>query len=250
MTCRARRDWRSRAMSWRCGRARSSLRITCAPTRRFSLSTRPHGSSGIPRSRRSLDFIISPPEPGADDCATTRRSWSRRAAPSASSTSRHRLRFATRACDRRRSRRGSRRVNAPTRARVGGASARGASHVARGKPNQDSVGWRRQVGLWSFIAVADGHGASPHRRSDRGSRFAVEAALAVLEEAVEGGALGDPEALTARVAGLEKRSSPAGETASMQISYGIRSQRRPASPAALFMARPASPRRSATARHC
>jgi len=58
---------------------------------------------------------------------------------------------------------------------IGGASARGASHIHRNKPNQDARGgWAR--GRWTIIAVADGHGSDPHFRSDRGSRFAVEAA--------------------------------------------------------------------------
>ena len=58
---------------------------------------------------------------------------------------------------------------------IGGASARGASHILRNKPNQDARGgW--VCGQWTMIAVSDGHGSDPHFRSDRGSRFAVEAA--------------------------------------------------------------------------
>lgn len=61
------------------------------------------------------------------------------------------------------------------------ASARGASHERSGLPNQDSG---RTVlianGAGAVIAVADGHGDSLHARSDRGSRFAIEAAFDVL----------------------------------------------------------------------
>jgi serine/threonine protein phosphatase PrpC len=57
---------------------------------------------------------------------------------------------------------------------IGGASARGSSHIHRNKPNQDARGgW--VCGQWSMIAVSDGHGGEPYFRSDRGSRFAVEA---------------------------------------------------------------------------
>ena len=66
-------------------------------------------------------------------------------------------------------------TQAPTASVIGGASARGASHVVRNKPNQDARGgW--VCGQWTIIAVSDGHGSDPHFRSDRGSRFAVEAA--------------------------------------------------------------------------
>lgn len=58
-------------------------------------------------------------------------------------------------------------------------SVAGASHVRQGVPNQDSAraepasaAARRIV-----VAVADGHGHAKHFRSDRGSRFAVDAAV-------------------------------------------------------------------------
>jgi serine/threonine protein phosphatase PrpC len=59
------------------------------------------------------------------------------------------------------------------------ATARGASHEAAGTPNQDAV---HSVGLECLgpgavvAAVSDGHGDRRHFRSDRGARFAVEAA--------------------------------------------------------------------------
>jgi hypothetical protein len=72
---------------------------------------------------------------------------------------------------------------------IGGASARGASHVHRKKPNQDAHGgWL--LGQWAIIAVADGHGSDPYFRSDRGSRFAVEAARAALSALCADGTAG------------------------------------------------------------
>jgi serine/threonine protein phosphatase PrpC len=60
-----------------------------------------------------------------------------------------------------------------------GASARGSAHVRDGRPNQDAFG-SLAIGRWIILAVADGHGAQPHFRSDRGARFAVDAACAEL----------------------------------------------------------------------
>ncbi|MBS0320258.1 MAG: protein phosphatase 2C domain-containing protein, partial [Proteobacteria bacterium] len=69
--------------------------------------------------------------------------------------------------------------------RVGGASVRGASHHADGRPNQDALGtWTSDgdgnAGVHVAVAVADGHGGARHLRSDVGARIAVDAALAVL----------------------------------------------------------------------
>lgn len=66
---------------------------------------------------------------------------------------------------------------------VAGASCRGAAHVRKGIVNQDSyasslLGGREAVGF--IVAVADGHGAASHFRSERGSQFAVQAAIASL----------------------------------------------------------------------
>jgi serine/threonine protein phosphatase PrpC len=75
---------------------------------------------------------------------------------------------------------------------IGGASARGASHVHRKKPNQDAHGgWL--LGQWAIIAVADGHGSDSYFRSDRGSRFAVEAARAALSALCADGTVGSSD---------------------------------------------------------
>ena len=62
---------------------------------------------------------------------------------------------------------------------------RGASHKLSGAPCQDASGTRTidgSRGVATAIAVADGHGDPTCRRSDRGSHYAVEVALACLEE--------------------------------------------------------------------
>jgi hypothetical protein len=88
-------------------------------------------------------------------------------------------------------------------ATFGGASARGASHIRRNKPNQDSRGgWR--CGQWSIIAVSDGHGGEPYFRSDRGSRLAVEAVRDAFTALSAGGSANaaDGARLRADLAGL------------------------------------------------
>jgi serine/threonine protein phosphatase PrpC len=57
------------------------------------------------------------------------------------------------------------------------ASVRGAAHVRVGKPNQDAVDWWKGEDGTVVLAVADGHGSEACFRSDRGARFAVEAAI-------------------------------------------------------------------------
>lgn len=73
------------------------------------------------------------------------------------------------------------------------ASTAGASRGTVPRPNQDSVrvvvrGPASPEGDWSAVvlAVADGHGGSPHVRSDRGSRYAVESAVRVFETSLLG----------------------------------------------------------------
>lgn len=79
---------------------------------------------------------------------------------------------------------------------VGGASVRGAAHERRGTPNQDAIGWRPLAGGGRQVsaAVADGHGAVAHFRSDVGARIAVESANAVLDWFLAHGG-GDPATL-------------------------------------------------------
>lgn len=89
---------------------------------------------------------------------------------------------------------------------IGGASARGASHILRNKPNQDARGgW--VCGQWTIIAVSDGHGSDPHFRSDRGSRFAVEAAREAFNALSTDGAasIADLDRLHAGLAALPAR---------------------------------------------
>ena len=65
------------------------------------------------------------------------------------------------------------------------ASVRGASHERVGKPNQDAVGFRD--GAWgALVAVADGHGSAVCVRSDRGSKYAVQATFELLGRLIDG----------------------------------------------------------------
>ena len=68
---------------------------------------------------------------------------------------------------------------------VGGTVA-GASHVRAGRPNQDAIRLPREGDAPLLVAVSDGHGSDKCFRSDRGSRFAVAAAVVVLGELVAG----------------------------------------------------------------
>ena len=78
---------------------------------------------------------------------------------------------------------------------AGGSSVRGASHVRRDMPNQDSIAWapaglpgKPTLDAEAFIAaVADGHGAPAYDRSDVGSRLAVDCAIESLRRFVGGG---------------------------------------------------------------
>jgi hypothetical protein len=74
---------------------------------------------------------------------------------------------------------------------IGGRSVRGAAHVRRDRPNQDAIGWRELDGGAIVAAVADGHGAALHPRSERGARFAVETALAVLADTAAAETIGE-----------------------------------------------------------
>ena len=67
---------------------------------------------------------------------------------------------------------------------VRGGSARGASHLRTGLPNQDSLGtWTGESGSRAMVVVSDGHGSARHFRSDVGSRLAVDAAMSILRGA-------------------------------------------------------------------
>jgi serine/threonine protein phosphatase PrpC len=59
----------------------------------------------------------------------------------------------------------------------------GASHLLKGKPNQDAIRHYQAAGDSLLImAVADGHGGEKYTHSDFGSKFAVKAAITVLKE--------------------------------------------------------------------
>lgn len=92
-------------------------------------------------------------------------------------------------------------VEASTRAgAVGGVSVRGASHVRGNLPNQDAVAHAAEDG-WFYLAVADGHGAAPHYRSDRGAAFAVEIVLDLLRRSVADLSVHDPARLVSSLPG-------------------------------------------------
>ena len=65
-----------------------------------------------------------------------------------------------------------------------GESVQGASHVRSGLPNQDAIKWYQESGIHPpvILAVSDGHGSAKSFRSDKGSRFAVETAIKVIQE--------------------------------------------------------------------
>ena len=65
-----------------------------------------------------------------------------------------------------------------------GASVRGIAHLLRDQPNQDAIAWVQGDGQGgpAVVAVADGHGSERHPRSGIGSRYAVEIAVAVVED--------------------------------------------------------------------
>jgi serine/threonine protein phosphatase PrpC len=65
-----------------------------------------------------------------------------------------------------------------------GKSVRGASHDRSGLPNQDAISWypESRMGAPLILAVSDGHGSAKSFRSDRGSQFAVQIAIEVIQE--------------------------------------------------------------------
>lgn len=59
----------------------------------------------------------------------------------------------------------------------------GASHIRRGLPNQDALGWRPSSGMGVpvMLAVSDGHGSQSAFRSSSGSLIGVRVALELFE---------------------------------------------------------------------
>jgi hypothetical protein len=97
-------------------------------------------------------------------------------------------------------------------------SRRGAAHRRRQQPCQDATAVGQVFSLdglpvW-VMAVADGHGGSRYRLSDRGSRLACERALAEVTAAVAQRRLGSPDddALQAQWADWLARELPAAIT--------------------------------------
>jgi Protein phosphatase 2C len=90
--------------------------------------------------------------------------------------------------------------------RVMTGTARGITHEARGRPNQDSVASRAIAGATGVVvAVADGHGHGRHFRSATGSELAVGTACAVVDQIV---AEGHPSPWRAEQAGTLRDMLP------------------------------------------
>lgn len=97
---------------------------------------------------------------------------------------------------------------------IAGASVRGASHISQALPNQDAAQWSLERARDSFVmAVADGHGAAVHSRSDRGAQLAVAIAVDELRSLMDqaGGTAATPD-IPALEAGLLARWQRAVQT--------------------------------------
>lgn len=72
--------------------------------------------------------------------------------------------------------------------RIIGESVRGASHERTDLPNQDAIQWSPENGgaLPLILSVSDGHGSAKYFRSDMGSRLAVDTAVEVIREFLDG----------------------------------------------------------------
>jgi serine/threonine protein phosphatase PrpC len=72
--------------------------------------------------------------------------------------------------------------------RVIGSSVRGASHIRTGLPNQDAMGWLQKAGASQslIVAASDGHGSAKYFRSHVGSRLAIESAISLAQEFLNG----------------------------------------------------------------
>lgn len=77
--------------------------------------------------------------------------------------------------------------------RIGGGTVRGPAHERAQKPNQDAALWLPRTGHGSRVvgAVADGHGAAPHFRSEFGSQLAVEAVTELIAWDLDDGEIDD-----------------------------------------------------------
>ncbi len=72
--------------------------------------------------------------------------------------------------------------------RIVGESVRGASHERTNLPNQDAIQWSPERGDATplILCVSDGHGSAKYFRSDTGSRLAVDTAVEVIQEFLDG----------------------------------------------------------------
>jgi Protein phosphatase 2C len=68
-----------------------------------------------------------------------------------------------------------------------GKTVRGASHILTNLPNQDAINWwiGSPEGVPLIMSISDGHGSERYFRSNRGSRFAVQATTQVLKNFIE-----------------------------------------------------------------
>lgn len=72
--------------------------------------------------------------------------------------------------------------------RIIGESVRGASHERASLPNQDAIQWLPESGdaLPLILCLSDGHGSAKYFRSDVGARLAVDVAVEVIREFLNG----------------------------------------------------------------
>ncbi|MBS1721063.1 MAG: protein phosphatase 2C domain-containing protein [Armatimonadetes bacterium] len=70
-----------------------------------------------------------------------------------------------------------------------GSTVIGATHIRKGKPNQDDLMMGRDGTRAGFVALADGHGGERYTRSDEGARAAVECAGQLLLDILAGGSV-------------------------------------------------------------
>jgi serine/threonine protein phosphatase PrpC len=99
------------------------------------------------------------------------------------------------------------------------ASALGAAHRAKNIGNEDAVGWRTDA-RGTVLGVADGHSDPRCVRADRGARFAVQAAVDLLDPDARTAAQDLADAWDLLVA-ADARRDPLGPNAGpVRLAYG------------------------------
>ncbi len=104
---------------------------------------------------------------------------------------------------------------------VAGGTRRGAAHIRRNIVNQDAFAYNRLDGPQGpgfVLAVADGHGAEPHFKSDVGARIAVEAAVNLFQQTPAADA--DPAQFIEPVLGYWRRNVITHATSSLSEEDG------------------------------